>query len=98
MIAQDPFGILAFLQWNHDWNNHYFNEDVLRKAVKQLGDINLSMVRMDILWADIHRGPGQYDFSKYDQLIALLKESNVGILGLLLYNKDYEYEGKEIWG
>lgn len=94
----NPYGLLAFLHWNHEWNNYHFNEKILPKAIDQIAELGVSMVRMDILWSDIHRGFHKFDFSHYDKIIKLLEEKNIGVLGLLQYDKDYYADGdKEIW-
>jgi hypothetical protein len=95
--ANSPFGLLAFLSWNHDWNNFYFNEPTLIKAAAQLRDLGVGFVRMDILWSDIDRGVRRYDLSRYDRIIEILREHEVQVLGLLHYNKIYEENGREVW-
>lgn len=94
----DPFGLLAFLSWNHDWNKWYFNRAVLLKSLEQIRKLGISFIRLDIVWSDVHRGFHKYDFSRYDELLSLLKEHNIQILGLLHYNKNrLDSDGKEIW-
>jgi hypothetical protein len=96
-ISQHPFGLLAFLSWNHDWNNYSFNDEILPKAIQQIKDLGNPTIRMDILWSDVTRGIHKYDFSRYDKLIKQLHHNGIEILGLLQYNKEYEEDGKEIW-
>ncbi|MCB4757260.1 MAG: hypothetical protein LHV69_09595 [Elusimicrobia bacterium] len=87
--AKNPFGLLAFLHWNHEWNNYHFPEALLPKAVDQLAELGVPMIRMDILWSDIDRGSGRTDFGRYDAIVDLLMKKNIGILALLQYNKDF---------
>jgi len=96
-LSQDPFGLLAFLSWNDEWNNFHFNPKVLRKAVKQIQDLGVSVVRLDILWSDVHRGRGRFDFTRYDELISLVQNHGIKILALLHYNKSRIIEGKPVW-
>jgi hypothetical protein len=93
----NPFGVLTFLHWNHDWNNYHFQGGVLDKALDLLQELGVSMIRQDILWSDIHRGHLQYDFSKYDELISKISGRGLQVLGVLQYNKVDLREGKEVW-
>lgn len=94
----NPFGLLTFLPWNHDWNNFHFNQETLEKAVHQLKDLGVGMIRMDIIWSDIHSGKFKYNFARYDRLVELLEKNGIQILGLLLYNKKYlDATGKIAW-
>jgi polysaccharide biosynthesis protein PslG len=93
----NPFGVLAFLHWNHEWNNWHFKDETLAKALDQLQDLGIGMVRIDILWSDIHRGTFSYDFSRYDKLISAIKAHNLEILAVLQYNKEDRKDGREIW-
>ncbi len=93
----NPFGLLAFLHWYHDWNKFQFSEDVLKKAVDQLDELGMPIVRMDILWADVHRGVGKFDFSRYDKIIALLEKKGIHLLGLLQYNKMEDTSDPRAW-
>ncbi|OVE78418.1 hypothetical protein BVX98_00210 [bacterium F11] len=98
MSASDPFGLLAFLHWNHDWNRHHFPEKLLPKAVDQIADLGIRMVRLDILWCDVQLPSGQFDFDRYHNIISLLKERNIDTLGLLQYNKfRVDENNQEIW-
>ena len=61
-----PYGVLAFLPWNHDWNNyHYKTQDDLVRAVDLMKAAGIRMVRMDFLWADMEPAKGRFDFQKY---------------------------------
>jgi hypothetical protein len=94
----NPFGLLAFLQWNHDWNNWHFPDNLVQKAAAQIKDLGVGMVRMDIVWSDIHRGRNLYDFSRYDQLVSILTEAGLKLLVPLHYNKIRTTpDGVEVW-
>ncbi len=93
-----PFGLLAFLHWNHDWNNAHFPEPLVKQAAKQIKDLGVDMVRLDVVWSDVHTGFHKYDFSRYDRLMNLLAEHEVKPLVLLHYNKErLDASGKEVW-
>ncbi|MFN0117283.1 MAG: family 1 glycosylhydrolase [Elusimicrobiota bacterium] len=93
-----PFGLLAFLHWNHDWNNFHFDQNSLEKAIIQLKELNIKNIRMDILWSDIYRPNNPNDYSKYDKLINKLYEEGFSLLCLLHYNKvRLSANGEELW-
>jgi len=95
---KDPFGLLAFLHWNHEWNNWHFNAEILPKAVAQIENLGMRMVRLDILWSDLHQQGKPLNFERYDKLVALLDIHHIEVLGVLQYNKiDRDKNGKEIW-
>jgi hypothetical protein len=83
----DPFGVIAFLHWNHDWNNFHFDDATRMRALAQLQKIGLRYIRTDILWSDVDRGPGKFDFSPYESWIPRLREHGLEPLILLHYNK-----------
>lgn len=84
--SQSPFGVLAFLNWNHDWNGRHFPEERLELAADLLSEAGVAFVRMDFLWDDIEPAPGKFDFTKYDRIVEVLSRRNIKILGLLSYN------------
>ncbi len=97
-MKTSPYGLLAFLHWNHDWNNWHFPNNMVPRAAKQIKELGVGMVRLDIVWSDIHRGFRQYDFSGYDALIDQLTGQGLTLLVLLHYNKErLDASGKEVW-
>jgi hypothetical protein len=90
---KNPFGILAFLGWNHSWNNYKYSESDLKKAIALMKDCGISFVRLDFLWNDIEIKQGQFGFSKYDDIVSLLTNSEIEILGLLSYSADWAGPG-----
>ena len=98
LTVNDPFGVIAFLHWNHDWNSYHFDDATRRRALRQLADIGLRSLRTDILWSDVNRGVGKFDFSAYDSWVPLLREHGIEPLILLHYNKEHTRpDGVEIW-
>jgi len=94
----NPYGLLAFLHWNHDWNQYHFPESQLQKAVDQIKELGSPMIRLDILWSDVHAGPGQFTFDRYDRLFSLLEKNNISVLTLLHYNKQrVDAQGQKVW-
>jgi len=85
--TDSPFGVLEFLHWDHSWNNYkYPDQKSLKKAVELMKEANISWVRMDFLWEDIEPQKGKLNFKKYDYIVNLLTQNNIGILGLLSYS------------
>lgn len=82
----DPFGVLEFLSWNHDWNSHKYEISDLEKIVALMKEAGVGMVRFDFLWQDIEPAPGEYHFEKYDKIVNLLTENQIRILGLVAYS------------
>ncbi len=85
----NPFGVLAFLSWNHTWNNFKYPKKDLKKAVKLLKELGVSFVRVDFYWQDIEPQKGKFDFSKYDYIVKLISENNIKILAILDYCADW---------
>ncbi len=85
-MKSNPFGVLEFLQWNHAWNSYkYTSQDELKKAITLMKEAGIGFVRMDFLWEDIEPQEGEFYFSRYDLIVDLLYENNIGMLGLLNY-------------
>jgi polysaccharide biosynthesis protein PslG len=87
-MPSNPFGLLAFLHWNHEWNRHHFPETLLPRAVRQIRELGVGFVRIDILWSDVAVGATAFDFARYDRLVDLIKKEGLHILAVLQYNKD----------
>jgi hypothetical protein len=96
-MKTDLFGLLAFIHWNHDWNEFHFDAPTLKKSIDQLYDLGISFVRMDILWQDVHAGDHLYNFQHYDPIIEALEKKGIHLLALCNYGKTYAENGKEIW-
>lgn len=91
-IGYQPFGVLAFLGWRHDWNNYKYSESDLEQAVKLLNEAGVAFVRMDFLWEDIESVKGTFVFDKYDFIVDLLSRNNIHILGMLDYSASWAAE------
>lgn len=87
--GRDPFGVLAFLSWNHQWNNYMYSDRDLEKAIKLIKEAGVTFVRLDMMWSDIEPSEGRFEFARYDRIVSLLKENGIGILGLLCYTVDW---------
>ena len=86
----NPFGVLDFLHWNHEWNNfHYPDAGTLQRSMDLMKKAGIGTVRIDFLWSDIEPEQGQIDYAKYDVLVDLLNRNNIEILGLLDYSTDW---------
>ena len=88
----NPFAVLAFLSWRHDWNEFKYDKEELKKTVRILKEMGCSFVRMDFYWNDVEPRKGVFDFEKYDYIVDLLSENNIRILGLLNYSANWAAE------
>ncbi|MDD5477625.1 MAG: family 1 glycosylhydrolase [Candidatus Omnitrophica bacterium] len=86
----NPFGVLEFLHWNHSWNSYKYpgNRD-LEKTISLMQEAGVGWVRLDFLWGDIEAQEGKFDFSKYDNVVKLLKGKGIHILGILHYSTSW---------
>ncbi len=83
----NPFGVLEFLHWNHAWNNYKYSRDSeLKKAIGLMQNAGVGWIRLDFLWEDIEPKEGEFDFAKYDNLVRLLRDKGIHILGILHYS------------
>ena len=86
----NPFGVLEFLHWNHDWNNYkYASNKEIEKALKLMKEAGVGWVRVDFLWQDIESKPGEFNFDKYDNIVGLADKYGINILGILDYTADW---------
>lgn len=86
----NPFGVLEFLHWNHDWNScKYSSRDSIEKAILLMKEAGVGWVRVDFLWQDIEPAQGDFYFEKYDMIVDLLSQNNINILGILDYSVDW---------
>ncbi|MFA7283620.1 MAG: beta-galactosidase [Candidatus Omnitrophota bacterium] len=86
----NPFGVLEFLHWNHSWNNYkYPGEKEIKKAVSLMRSAGAGWVRLDFLWEDIEPSEGSFNFEKYDNIVRLLTEQGICVLGILNYSTDW---------
>jgi len=84
--STSPFGVLGFLDWNHDWNNHmYDSAKKLAQAISMMHDAGVGMVRQVISWDEVELSQNQFNFDKYDRIIAELDKNDVRMLGTLCY-------------
>ncbi|MBU1076645.1 MAG: beta-galactosidase [Spirochaetes bacterium] len=86
---ESPYGVLAFLSWDHEWNNNHYSKEKLTQAVSLMKEAGIDWVRMDFLWGDIEPEKGNFVFEKYDYIVNLLRASNINILGILEYNPNW---------
>lgn len=82
----NPFGVLEFLHWNHDWNNYkYPTRADIEKSVKLMKEAGVGIVRVDFGWGDIEPEEGKFDFKKYDTIVDVVTKNGIQILGILDY-------------
>ncbi len=95
---KSPFGVLAFLHWDHGWNNYkYSTRKDLEKAVSLMKKAGISWVRMDFLWGDIEPNQGHFDFDKYDMIVDVVTEGDIHILGILDYSTPWASSHNGLW-
>jgi len=93
----NPFGVLEFLSWNHSWNNfQYPDEGSLKKSIALMKEAGIGFVRVDFSWQDIEPSQGKLDYSKYDDLVEILSQNKIDILGILDYSADWD-SPKGVW-
>ena len=81
---------MEFLHWNHAWNNYKYPTDRdLNKAVSLMQSARVGWVRLDFLWEDIEPVEGKFDFAKYDNIVGLLRNKGIHILGILHYSTNW---------
>lgn len=86
----NSFGVLEFLHWNHSWNSYKYSSDFdLEKSIKLMQEAGVGWVRLDFLWSDIEPKEAEFNFSKYDGIVKLLKNKGIHILGVLHYSTDW---------
>ncbi len=91
--SDNPFGVLAFLPWNHFWNGYFYDtEEKIEKSARLMKEAGAGFVRMDFLWYDIEPGPGIFDFAKHDRIVDILNKNNIKVLGILHYNPSWDNE------
>ncbi len=92
--AGNPFGVLEFLNWDHDWNSFkYPGRESLEKAVSLMKEAGIGWVRVDFLWSDIEPAAGEFIFEKYDTVVRLLGENGIQVLGVLNYSAGWASPG-----
>lgn len=84
--SKSPFGVLAFLHWNHSWNNYLFSRDDVKRSVTLIEKAGIEWVRLDILWSDVEPEQGRFNFDRYEVIVDHLRNRDRRILGVLHYN------------
>jgi hypothetical protein len=70
-------------------NIHFI--DPARGEMRELANAGVRWIRMDFSWADTERAKGQYDFSAYDRLLAVLEPYHIRAILIFDYgNKLYD--------
>ncbi len=87
--SKSRFGVLEFLQWDHDWNAHHYAGGKPERAVALMKEAGVGFVRMDFIWDDVEPKKGEFRFEKYDRLVETLDRGGIKILGLLDYNTSW---------
>ena len=84
---ENPFGVLEFLHWNHPWNHYKYPTDRdLKKSILLMQKAKVGWIRLDFLWEDIEPAEGKFDFAKYDNIVKLLQDKGIHVLGILHYS------------
>lgn len=91
--SDSPYGVLAFLPWNHFWNGYFYNtEERIEKSARLMKKAGIGFVRMDFLWYDIEPECDIFDFKKHDRIVDILNKNNIKVLGILHYNPRWDNE------
>lgn len=90
----NPFGVLEFLHWNHPWNKYkYPGRRELERAAALMKEAGVGWLRLDFLWGEIEPSPKQFDFSKYDEIVEVVRQAGIQILGILGYSASWAASG-----
>ncbi len=81
----NPFGALAFLNWDHQWNYFAYKGKNLDQAIASIKKAGITFVRVDFSWGDIEMEQGKLNFEKYDRMVKLLSDNNIRILAIFSY-------------
>lgn len=85
--AASPFGVLSFLPWNEEWNNHQYPDTASRsRAVKLMKEAGVGFVRIDFCWEALEPSPGEFRFERFDEIVSLVTGEGMHILGMLHYS------------
>jgi hypothetical protein len=85
--SSSPYGVLDFPQWNHEWNNYFYDtQEKLERAATMMEEAGVRWLRMDFLWADVEPEQGHFDFERYDRIVETLTKHHIRVLGILEYN------------
>jgi hypothetical protein len=88
--SASPFGVLTFLDWDHDWNDHMYNTPLkMDHAVRLIQESGAGFVRQAISWDEVEAEQGKFDFSKYDAILDNLEGHNLRVLGILCYTAEW---------
>lgn len=90
MNLSNPFGVLSFLAWDHQWNGGmYGSREDLEKAVALMREVGVGFVRVDFYWQDIEPRQGSFVFDRYDMVVDVVLKNGINILGILHYSADW---------
>lgn len=85
-----PYGVLAFLDWNHDWNNfQYDSMEKVERDIQLMKKAKVGFVRQAFPWNIIEPQEGQFEFERYDDIVALMKKNKIAVLGTLSYTAEW---------
>jgi len=87
--SPNPFGVLAFLHWDHAWNAHHFGEADVAKAAGLMKEAGIGFVRMDFLWSDLEPQESQWRFDRYDRIVDIITAQGIKLLAVLNYNSSW---------
>jgi hypothetical protein len=89
--SSNRFGVLAFLTWNHDWNDHqYDSPEKIESSARLIQEAGAGFVRMDFSWDDLEHEEGKFNFDHQDSIVKTLTDHDLRVLGVLLYNAHWE--------
>jgi hypothetical protein len=92
----NPFGVLEFLNWDHDWNSYKYGSVAdWEKSIERMKEAGVGWVRMDFLWQDIEPEEGKFDFSRYDSIVELLSRNNIHLLGIFNYSTTWAASSRQ---
>lgn len=84
-----PFGVLDFVSWDHDWNDHHYGDDRVTRAAALMREAGVGFVRMDFLWSDIEPEPGRFEWGRYERILSTLRGQGLSQMGVLAYSPSW---------
>jgi hypothetical protein len=87
--SASPYGVLAFLDWDHDWNGYFSGGDRLEQSAAKIQESGAVWVRTAFEWSDMEPEKGHFVFTKYDKLLDALDRHHLKTLAILCYNPSW---------
>jgi len=89
-VSAAHFGVLAFLDWNHDWNGYLYPDRAsIVKAAEGMKKLGIGIVRVDFPWVHTENEKDVWTFERYDMIADVLTEHGIEICAVLGYSPQW---------